>query len=559
MSQMLATNRKSTLLDQARAIALILEAELNSAVTLYDAESGEELQIEGASSIRAPDVDLVPAMIRELAARKRPVVTPHEDNSYRLILPIKELGITRIVGVGSMPRAARDQQGLNLEMPRLEKWCGLLLEKLSTTYERGKGHGDARQRDGQARAVVAAFDVLLGNARLHAESPRFQRYALKAITEVLGVETAIWFGGDATPVIVPRGVPAMSAWEARQLVDQIAARTDWDRSGVLIDNAVMEGPLAEKYPQISNLASIKVSLDGAFGYIVVVNKVGQTPPPSELQPVENKSLEDDTRVCEQFARTDAALLTSFVTLIAAQCRTARRHQSLKDLVVGLTRSLTAAIDAKDSYTAGHSERVARTAVEIGKELGLPEEQLNDIYLAGLLHDIGKIGIRDDVLGKAGKLTEEEREHINQHVVIGHRILKGLTAIEHLLGGVLHHHEQFDGNGYPHKLRGTDIPPLARILAVADSFDAMSSDRPYRRGMSAEKVEEIFHLGTGTQWDPTVVDAFFRCKDRLYSIRQRGIGESLREALDGAMRQDGPQEELSLQFAPKKHVPKNAQG
>lgn len=554
MSQTLVTNRKSTLVDQARAIALILEAELSASVTLYDAESGDEIQIEGTVAPRAPEHDLTPEAVREFAARKRPVVTPLDESSYRVILPIKELGITRVVGCSTLPRASRDQRGSEVELPRLEKWCGLLLEKLSSTYERGKGHGDSRQRDGQARAVVAAFDVLLGNARLHADSARFQRYALKAITEVLGVEMAIWYGGDANPVVVARGVEAMSAWEARQLTDQLAARNDWDRAGVLIDNSVQQTDLAEKYPRISNLASIKVSLDGAYGYVIALNKVGQPGPLPDVSVLEFKQPAAANRVIELFARTDAALLTSFVTLVAAQCRTARRHQSLKDLVVGLTRSLTAAIDAKDSYTAGHSERVARTAVEIGKELGLPEEQLNDIYLAGLLHDIGKIGIRDDVLGKAGKLTDEEREHINQHVVIGHRILKGLTAIEHLLGGVLHHHEQFDGNGYPHKLKGTDIPPLARILAVADSFDAMSSDRPYRRGMSPEKVEEILHIGTGTQWDPTVVDAFFRCKERVYSVRQRGIGESLREALDGAMRQDAPQEELSLQFVPKKNPP-----
>jgi HD-GYP domain-containing protein (c-di-GMP phosphodiesterase class II) len=250
---------------------------------------------------------------------------------------------------------------------------------------------------------------------------------------------------------------------------------------------------------------------------------------------------------EEFQRNDSALLASFSTLVAAQARTSYRHQDLKDLVVGLTRALTAAIDAKDSYTAGHSERVARMSMELGKELGLPEEQLNDIYLAGLLHDIGKIGIRDEVLSKPGRLTDEERRHINEHVVIGHRILSGLTGIDHLLPGVLYHHEHFNGSGYPEGLTGDRIPRLARIIAVADSFDAMSSDRPYRVRMPPQQVENVLREGAGKQWDPVIIDAFIKCKDRLCDIRQRGIGDSLREALNGAMRQDQYKEDASLNF------------
>ena len=222
---------------------------------------------------------------------------------------------------------------------------------------------------------------------------------------------------------------------------------------------------------------------------------------------------------------------------------------MKNLVVGLTHSLTAAIDAKDSYTAGHSERVARMSVELGKVLNLPEEQLNDIYLAGLLHDTGKIGIRDDVLSKDGPLTPEERQHINEHVVIGHRILSGIVGIEQLLDGVLYHHEQYNGTGYPTGLRSDEIPFIARLIAVADSFDAMSSDRPYRAGMKLEKVESILRDGSGKQWDPTIVNAFLSCKQKLSDIRQRGIGESLREALDCAVRHESDKpDDASLQFA-----------
>jgi HD-GYP domain-containing protein (c-di-GMP phosphodiesterase class II) len=120
-------------------------------------------------------------------------------------------------------------------------------------------------------------------------------------------------------------------------------------------------------------------------------------------------------------------------------------------------------------------------------------------------------------------------------VIGHRILADLHAIAHLLPGVLYHHELYDGSGYPEGLKRDEIPLLARILAVADSFDAMNTSRPYRAALGPERVDQILREGSGIQWDPLVIDAYFRCRDRLGAIRQRGLGESLRNALDGALR------------------------
>ncbi len=215
----------------------------------------------------------------------------------------------------------------------------------------------------------------------------------------------------------------------------------------------------------------------------------------------------------------------------------------------MTRSLTAAIDAKDAYTFGHSERVARASVELGRELGLQEDELSDIYLAGLLHDIGKIGVRDEVLTKRGPLTDEEFKHIQQHPVIGHRILADVHAISHLLPGVLYHHERYDGRGYPEGLKGDGIPLLARILAVADSFDAMNTSRPYRTAMPPDRVDQILHQGAGTQWDPLIIDAYARCRDRMTAIRERGLGESLRDAIDGALRHDHrPNEFASMEVS-----------
>src|SRR5262249_21624547 len=204
------------------------------------------------------------------------------------------------------------------------------------------------------------------------------------------------------------------------------------------------------------------------------------------------------------------------------------------LLFGVIRALTSAIDAKDPYTSGHSERVARIAVRLGEELGVPAGQRSDLYLIGLLHDIGKIGVQDEVLKKPGKLTTEEYRQIQAHVRIGVHILSDLKKLNHLLPAVAHHHECIDGSGYPSGLSGEDIPLPARILAVADAFDAMSSSRPYRRRLSPEQIDEIFNRGAGSQWDSAVVQALFACRTDLERIRQKGLGESLRQAVGGAL-------------------------
>jgi HD-GYP domain-containing protein (c-di-GMP phosphodiesterase class II) len=211
------------------------------------------------------------------------------------------------------------------------------------------------------------------------------------------------------------------------------------------------------------------------------------------------------------------------------------YEKLRDSLFGLVRCLTAAIDAKDPYTWGHSERVARIAVRLGKQMGLPAAVGSDLYLAGLLHDIGKIGIRDSVLRKPGRLTDEEFDHIKQHAVIGDRLISNLRALQHLRPGVRNHHERWDGRGYPDGLAGEDIPLQARILAVADSCDALMSERPYRPAVPPARIDEVMLQGAGTQWDPDVIAVFMTCRAELYSICQRGLGDSVLAAVERALR------------------------
>ena len=219
----------------------------------------------------------------------------------------------------------------------------------------------------------------------------------------------------------------------------------------------------------------------------------------------------------EFGTVEASLLSSVGAILGIHGGNIELYRQQSELFAGIVRALTSAIDAKDPYTRGHSDRVARVAVRLAQELGCDQKAIDTIYLAGLLHDIGKIGVDDSVLRKPSKLTDEEYEHIKTHVRIGHRILHGLKKLDDVLPVVLYHHESWDGGGYPGRLTGEDIPRPARIVAVADAFDAMGSDRPYRNGMPDEKIDAIFRSGSAKQWDSEVVEALFRIRDEIREI------------------------------------------
>lgn len=177
--------------------------------------------------------------------------------------------------------------------------------------------------------------------------------------------------------------------------------------------------------------------------------------------------------------------------------------------LGTLRGLSRALDARDSYTLGHSQRVAEIAYELAHHYGLSQAACQEIYVAGMLHDIGKIGIPDSVLLKQDALTDAEFRLIQQHPQIGYRIVEQLGQFQFALPGILYHHERWDGAGYPQGLQGEAIPIMGRILAVADAFDAMTSSRPYRQAMPREKAYAIIRAGAGQQWEPGSVAAFSR--------------------------------------------------
>lgn len=183
------------------------------------------------------------------------------------------------------------------------------------------------------------------------------------------------------------------------------------------------------------------------------------------------------------------------------------------------------IDMKDKYTNGHSERVAKYTAMIAKEMGYAEETVEKYYRIGLLHDVGKVGIPNAVLNKPGKLTDEEYDVIKSHTLKGYEVLKDISVVPELAVGALAHHERHDGKGYPNGLSGDEIPPVARIIAVADSFDAMYSDRQYRKRLDFDKAIGRIREASGTQLNPEVVDAFFRLVEKGEINASMGTGVS----------------------------------
>jgi putative nucleotidyltransferase with HDIG domain len=196
------------------------------------------------------------------------------------------------------------------------------------------------------------------------------------------------------------------------------------------------------------------------------------------------------------------------------------RESLRQASIEFIQSLASALDARDPYTAGHSRRVSQYACAIARSMKLPPKELEEVRVGALLHDIGKIGIADSILQKPGRLSEEEHRLIQEHPSIGRRILDGVQGLQPYLGVVELHHENWDGSGYPHGLRREETPLAARIVKIADAYDAMTSDRPYRRGMPHEEALAVIAKFAGTQMDPNVVQVFLqlgRHEDELGAV------------------------------------------
>jgi HD-GYP domain-containing protein (c-di-GMP phosphodiesterase class II) len=210
---------------------------------------------------------------------------------------------------------------------------------------------------------------------------------------------------------------------------------------------------------------------------------------------------------KDFDSFDVGLMNAVANQTSVFLENSRMYAQLRDLLMGVLHSLTDSIDAKDPYTCGHSRRVAKISRRLAQARGLPPERVQHIYLAGLLHDVGKIGVPEAVLLKEGRLTDEEYESIKQHPGIGAKILRRIPHLTPIVSGVLTHHERPDGTGYPDGLTHSQIPIEGLIIGLSDCWDAMTTHRTYRRALGLEEARSELRRCAGTQFDATLVEIF----------------------------------------------------
>ncbi len=284
-------------------------------------------------------------------------------------------------------------------------------------------------------------------------------------------------------------------------VDQPTVRNHFQQSS--------EGRL---YPGVREFALVSVSTSMAtLGWLVAINR--RLPLRQRHHDPIWKLNENELGSCE------ASLISTTAAMLASHAHNVALFEERESLLISVVRTLVSAIESRDPYTCGHSERVARYGRRLAREIGFDEESCERLYMTGLLHDIGKIGLSDLVLKKTGPLTEEEFAEIKKHPDLGWAILRELESMEYVLPGVLHHHERHDGKGYPDGLVGQEAPLEGRLLAVVDAFDAMTSDRPYRSSMPLEKAFSILQEGAGSQWDAEIVEAFLKITPDIVRIRE----------------------------------------
>lgn len=213
-----------------------------------------------------------------------------------------------------------------------------------------------------------------------------------------------------------------------------------------------------------------------------------------------------------FTNKDLEIISLISSSAAVILQNAFLYRELDELFKGTITSLANSVEAKDPYTSGHVNRVTELSIEIGKRIGLKGENLRACELAAILHDIGKIAIPDSILKKPDRLTDEEYNIMKTHVYHGARILNPIPGMKNVIPAVLHHHERWDGKGYPMGLKGEEIPLIARIITIVDSFDAMNSDRPYRKRLPPEVIEKELKEKAGFQFDPELIDVFLEIEE-----------------------------------------------
>jgi HD-GYP domain-containing protein (c-di-GMP phosphodiesterase class II) len=329
-----------------------------------------------------------------------------------------------------------------------------------------------------------------GGMRINRPANDFFKQACLDVLEVMGVQglgVALSDGalGRHEPVLY--GPMSLSPGTVPRLAQELIPRLRERKGPLLVNNLAADKTLNWLAKFANQLMAVPMQREETIlGCLFAINKGGG-----------------------DFDSQDAKLLNSIANESAIYLENAMLFEDVHGLMMGLLHSLTSAVDAKDAYTCGHSERVALLARHLAVEAGIGDSFAERAYMTGLLHDVGKIGVPESVLQKTGRLTPEEFEQMKKHPQIGANILKDIKQISDLIPGVLHHHERYDGQGYPGGLIGEDIPVMGRIICLADCFDAMTSNRTYRKALPLEVALTEIRRCSGTQFDPLLTEAFLR--------------------------------------------------
>ncbi len=283
-------------------------------------------------------------------------------------------------------------------------------------------------------------------------------------------------------------IKLLGGWEV--IKDQLVLKkkalvvNDVDRNGIFKKKKL---PFLREMIPVKSFLAVPLEKDGSIAGVLIVS---------------NKK-----RPGHLFTKEDKRLLEALSNHIAIALLNAKLYHKLNSLFISTVKSLTKAIDAKDRYTSGHSERVMKYSCAIGRELNLAEEVMEYLRLSSLLHDVGKIGIKENILSKPSKLLFREKAQMNRHPVIGAGIVENIDDVHKIIRGVLEHHERFDGKGYPNGLKGRQISLEGRIIAVADVFDALTTNRSYHKKHSPREAFLAIQEGSSRHFDPEIVKAF----------------------------------------------------
>mgnify|MGYP006274163649 CR=1 FL=1 len=347
---------------------------------------------------------------------------------------------------------------------------------------------------GSTYEELSLLYTISGQMKVSQPPRRFFAGVCAELREVMGVAAAVAVihahpGSQNQEVVVIDGDLDLNDPQLRLLVSsQIVPQLD--PSAPLIDNDFRPDPAS--------------GIRRAFRHVIAAPLIRDRRPMGVLMGLDKLANPE-----EGFDTVDVKLITSVANQASVFLANNRLYAELQELLLGVLHALTASVDAKDPYTCGHSQRVAAMSRILAEEMGLEANDVQQVYLSGLLHDVGKIGVSESVLCKPGRLTDEEYLNMKRHPAIGSKILSGIRQLEGVVAGILTHHERPDGRGYPQGLEGEEIPMQGRIVGLADVFDAMTSDRTYRKALPLEKAVEEIRRYAGAQFDAEVVETFLR--------------------------------------------------